>query len=56
MGCKVAGQGGNGGRQALWGRAKRREREKFSQGRRRVLVKIRRGDRRRRRRVPRVGT
>lgn len=46
-----------GGRQALWGRAKRRKREKFSQGRRRVLVKIRRGGRRRRRRrVPRVGT
>lgn len=54
VGCKVAGQGGNG---ALWGRAKRRKREKFSQGRRRVLVKIRRGGRRRRRRrVPRVGT
>lgn len=33
------------------------KREKFSQGRRRVLVKIRRGGRRRRRRrVPRVGT
>lgn len=45
MGCKVAGQ--------EWRRACEGGGRKFSRGRKRVLVKIRR---RRRRRVPRVGT